>query len=61
MNCINCRKPHNGNYIMVLGVWKLCQSCDLAGKRLHQELKQGVEIETVDPKSGAVNKTIYKI
>ena len=46
---------------MVLGVWKLCQSCDLAGKRLHQELKQGVEIETVDPKSGAINKTIYRI
>jgi hypothetical protein len=46
---------------MVLGVWKLCQSCDLAGKRLHQALKQGVDIESVDPKTGNKVNTIYRI
>ena len=61
MNCINCRKPHNGNYIMVLGTFKLCQSCDDAGKRLHQELQKGVVIESVDPKTGNTTTTTYKI
>ena len=46
---------------MVLGVFKLCQSCDDAGKRLNQLLKQGVDIEFVDPKTGNKSTTTYKI
>jgi hypothetical protein len=42
-------------------MFELCQPCQDAGDRLEQALKQGVEIETVDPKSGAVNKTAYRI
>jgi len=61
MNCQNCRKPHNGNYIMVLGMFKLCQSCDDAGKRLSQALKQGVDIESVDSKTGNTTTTTYRI
>jgi hypothetical protein len=61
MNCINCRQPHNGNFITVMGMFKLCQPCQAAGDRLEQALKQGVTIESVDPNSGAVNKTIYRI
>ena len=61
MTCINCRKPHNDNYIMVLGMFKLCQSCDDAGKRLYQELKKGVDIEFVDPKTGNKATTTYRI
>ena len=61
MNCINCRKPHNGNYITVLGMFELCQPCQAAGDRLEQALKQGVEIESVDPRSGNTVKTTYRI
>jgi hypothetical protein len=46
---------------MVLGMFKLCQSCDDAGKRLYQELKKGVVIESVDPKTGNTTTTTYKI
>ncbi len=42
-------------------MFELCQPCQDAGDRLGQALKQGVTIESVDPKSGAVNKTIYRI
>lgn len=61
MDCINCRKPHNGNYIMVLGMFKLCQACQDAGGRLDQALKQGVDIEFVDPKTGITSKATYRI
>ena len=61
MNCINCRNPHNGNFITVLGMFKLCQPCQAAGDRLHQALKQGVDIESVDPKTGNKVNTIYRI
>lgn len=61
MNCQNCGKPHNENYIMVLGLFKLCQPCQEAGQRLDQALKQGVEIESVDPKTGQTDKTTYRI
>jgi hypothetical protein len=46
---------------MVLGMFKLCQSCEDAGKRLNQALKQGVEIEFVDPKTGNTTTTTYRI
>ena len=61
MNCQNCGKPHNGNYTLVLGLFKLCQPCQEAGKRLDQALKQGVEIESVDPKTGQTTKTTHRI
>jgi hypothetical protein len=61
MTCINCRKPHNGNYIMVLGMFKLCQPCQDAGNRLDQALKQGVNIESVDPQTGNKTTTTYRI
>jgi hypothetical protein len=46
---------------MVLGMFKLCQSCEDAGKRLHQELKKGIDIEFVDPKTGNKATTTYRI
>jgi hypothetical protein len=60
MNCQNCRKPHNGNYILVLGMFKVCQPCQTAGQRLDRALKQGVEIESVNPTTGHVAKTTYR-
>jgi hypothetical protein len=61
MNCQNCRKPHNGNYIMVLGMFKLCQPCQAAGQRQVQALRQGVVIESVDPATGRTDTTTYRI
>lgn len=54
--CINCGKPHNGKFVRVMGMFKICETCESVGKSNDQLLKQGLIIEKTDSKTG--NKVI---
>jgi hypothetical protein len=60
MNCINCGKPIVGKAISVMGLFSICRPCESAGQRNEQLLKQGLEIEFVDPKTGKVVKEMFR-
>lgn len=59
IKCINCRKTVNGNPISVFG-FKMCQPCDDAEKEFERLINKGLELEILDPKTGKVEKKIFK-
>jgi hypothetical protein len=60
MNCINCGKPHNGHFTMLLGVFKLCRQCETTGTQNENMLKQGIVVESVDQKTGQLVKQTFR-
>lgn len=48
MNCINCGKPHNNKFTLVMGM-KLCDACNRTSDELSDLLKQGIELEIYNP------------
>lgn len=61
MNCTNCGKPHNGKFISIMGMFKVCETCTDAEKKLKAALKAGIVVETKSPKTGETKKQIYKV
>ena len=60
MNCINCGKPIVGKGIPVMGLFSMCQSCESAGEMNEQLLKQGLDVEFIDPKTGKIVKQTFR-
>jgi hypothetical protein len=60
MTCINCGKPHNGHFTMLLGVFKLCRQCETTGIQNENMLKQGIVVESVDRKTGQLVKQTFR-
>ena len=56
MNCINCSKPHNGDFTMLMGMFKLCWRCATASSQVMRMLKQEIVVESVDRKTGQLVK-----
>lgn len=57
--CTNCGKPHNGNFIIVMRMFKICDTCDSVGRKNDQLLDQGITIEKNDPSTGQVITATY--
>ena len=60
MNCINCHKPHNNQFTLVMGMFKVCNQCETTGNKLAQSLDQGLDVEFVDPKTGSTYKQTFR-
>ena len=60
MTCINCSKPHNGHFTMLMGMFKLCYRCATSSNQVENMLEQGIVVESVDRKTGQLVKQTFQ-
>ena len=60
MKCTNCQKSHNGQFTMVMGIFKICKRCETTGTQAYNAFKPGIVVESVDRKTGKLVKKTFR-